>query len=221
MIFKSNVDSKKIGDQITTYLVARVIEKSISGNNLPGVDDLVGELENVMNAFFEGGDSAGLNLADASKITNLLKQEHILCILCVMVLKVHDDGKELAEDLIDRIVQKIMQGLKERLGDSFPSPVGEAFLRTALKRLLQKMIDLVVASEKIKTLRLIGFVTCPDITKHSDVEEYCLLPVVKEILEEYFSDLREKGLWEKADGKPPVCLVSDLLPTGSDSSSAA
>ena len=142
----------------------------------------------------------------------ILKQDHLFCVICVAVLKLlNKAGKvsskfasELANEMVELI--EVSRGLPE-MTETVVKSLLRAMLSKAFSAVFEKTILSILPppfNDK-RTIRIVGFITCPNIEDHSDVVEYCakpllgekicekLTPIIRERLENYYNQVIGKG----------------------------
>lgn len=67
------------------------------------------------------------------------------------------------------------------------------------------LIDLLADPVKVKSIQLLGFLSCPDVSEHSDVEKYCVAPLTGEYVTAAMRDWINRGFPKEADvlGRAP------------------
>lgn len=135
----------------------------------------------VLTPFVDEIVDADLDASDAKKIKKAVNDLHLICSLCVELLKVIDKVKTFTSQMVDELADKIAQEIIDHLGDHhLLTAVVKPVLKRALSRSISALIDLLIADPtREDLLRLIGVVTCPNIVDHPEVEEYCVKPLVK------------------------------------------
>ncbi|MDR0178039.1 hypothetical protein [Actinomyces oris] len=134
------------------------------------------------------------------EIYKLLKQEHIICVVCCSILKKFEEVDREVDSIVKEcseiIAHLVIRDLSNR-----PRLVRAAVRKSiemAMRKVVQAFIDRVShEKEAKKVLQVVGLVTCPDnyadvdADVHTDVIKYCLKPLVKvkfkEKLEDYIN----------------------------------
>lgn len=104
---------------------------------------------------------------------------HVLCPLCVEVLKVIETLEQNNDELIHTLVQRVWDSLPiaGTLAEGPDSPLSET-IKEALSEATRPLIDSLIGTPELKTMvQLLGLITCPNIDCHQDVVQYCLEPL--------------------------------------------
>lgn len=170
-----------VGEACTDFAVTHVVNELIFLTSAEEQQVAREVLKALIEPFVEKVASAPLDDDDATRIVTAVNNLHLLCSLCVEILKVIDQLHDLADDAAAAMAQTI----SESVIDSFDAelfltdPVKDV-LKAALARSFHAAIDLVVDPVKVQMLRLVGFAMCPNVAEHADVEKYCVAPLGRE-----------------------------------------
>jgi hypothetical protein len=136
-------------------------------------------IELIVAPFVRSISNAGLGSADQRIIKKIVLEEHILCSLCVYVLKIIERFKTEPEVLLDEIADAVIQPLVDRkiLSQNVQDDVRVA-LRTGVRASAAALLTSLDSPMLLDLICLVGIVTCPNISEHSDVEQYCITPLL-------------------------------------------
>ena len=149
--------------------------------------------------FVEEIVGAALDGANSRNIKEAVEGLHVLCALCAVVLKALEQMKELANEAAKAAAEQVIASLGE---SPLLTAAVRAALRLALSRSFGVLIDIVINPAQVKSIQFLGFISCPDVSEHSEVEQYC----VKPLSEDYLNDA--VGQWVD-DKFPPESKVLD------------
>ena len=141
----------------------------------------------------------------------------MICVAALKVLnKVSEVSTKFASEMANEIVE-LVEFSREL------SEMTKTVVKTVLRIMLSKAIS--VVSEKAilsifpppfndeRTIRIAGFITCPNIEDHSDVVKYCAKPLLKEkICEELTPIIRQqvKKYYDQVTEKGYACPMLEL-----------
>src|SRR5699024_4547261 len=133
----------------------------------------------------------------ASKcIETAVNNLHIVCSLCVEILKVVEQAKILETEIADEVAQSVVGSLDEQ---TLLTPLVKEVLKRALSRSFSSVIDLLADPAKVKMLHIVAFATCPNIEDHSEVEESCIKPIEFEYVTAAFHDWIDQNFPRDSD----------------------
>ena len=185
-------------DFIGYYLVSWVIDTE----SVERQDEVLKALTTVVKPFVSSISTEALSFSEAKRLERAINENHLLCGLCVEVLKLHDEIEKLA----DEIAQSVSEEIVHQITPALPRAV-ESVLTRALATTIKKVVPTVSTEPAVNNLRIAGVIFCPNIADHLDVTEYCLEPLGKTWAGEYLAR------WIKA-GFPDTTLL--LKRRGSD-----
>lgn len=150
---------------------------------------------------------------DAKKYVKLfLEQDHLFCMICVAALKVLNKVSKASTKFASEMANEMVE-LVEFSREL--SKMTKTVVKTVLRIMLSKAFS--VVSEKAilsifpppfndkLTIRIAGFITCPNIEDHFDVVKYCakpllkekicekLTPIIRQQVKKYYDQVTEKG----------------------------
>lgn len=178
-----------IGDACTDFAVTQAIDELILTTD-PGQHDAVRDvLGAVIEAFVVEIVEAELDDEDSQRIKTLVNYDHVMCTLCVEALKLLDEVRALANRASGAVADAVIGPLDENLLTEAVKTV----LRTAVQKAFGVLIDLLADPAKVKSIQLLGFLSCPDVSEHSDVEKYCVGPLTGEYVTAAMRDWINRG----------------------------
>lgn len=133
----------------------------------------------VVVPFIESLSGSSLSRAEKKHLQEYVVKWHILCSLCVEILKVFENLEETDNELINSITGKVWSSLADTgatiddLEDGLKSAVDDAVEETAIS-LVRHLSG---AEDLKKMVQLLGLITCPNIDQHHEVNQYCLEPL--------------------------------------------
>ncbi|MBD8103795.1 MULTISPECIES: hypothetical protein [Plantibacter] len=166
-----------IGEACTDFAVTYVINEFIFATELDRQRDARDVLKAIVEPLVAEIAKAELDYAEAKAVTDAVNYLHLLCSLCVEVLKLIGELDELADDVAEDIAESVAASLAD---DLLLTKAVKLILTKALARSFRAAIDLVKDPAMVLLLRLAGFVLCPNIAEHPDVEKYCVSPLEQE-----------------------------------------
>jgi len=180
--------------ELTDYLAAQVTEASI--NIAPEFDPkklfaqvTAPVVEEILGAALTGR----LSEADAVTVASIMKSGHAFCSLCVLVITTWEAGEDLALELRNKGADLIVDMLFGVVGSSIMDAAAKGVVRGALLAGFDAAWEALKATAQIeltlKSLRLLGLITCPNIDTHQsdEVTVHCLIPLATELLSEVFT----------------------------------
>lgn len=147
----------------------------------------------------------------------IAEHDHLFCVICVAILKLIKKGKKDSS----KIASAIAEGLVELI--KFFGKIPEAterIIKVVLKTMLAKAFSRIVEATILSMLphplqnkmavQMLGFITCPNTEKHSDVVKYCAKPLLGEMLEDDIRNQLKKFYDQamKGEGSCPVIEFS-------------
>lgn len=178
------------GEACTDLAVTYTIDEFILVTGTGDQQLLRGTVKTVLDPFVKVIVDADLDETDSKLIETAVNQLHIICTLCVEVLKLVKAAKDLAADAADGIAQNVI----DELG---PSPllntVVKSVLKIALTRSFEAIIDLAADPVKVRMLRLAGLAFCPNVDEHPEVKVYCVDPLANEYVTSALHDWVDKS----------------------------
>lgn len=170
----------------TDFAVTHMIDALIAVTGA-GDQQIVREtLKTVIDPFAEVIATGDLDDADLLNIETAVNNLHIICTLCVEILRVIDQLETLAKVVADELAEGVVAALGDR---TFLTAMVKQVLKEALTRSFEAVIAVAAADPvKIKMLRVVGFATCPNVKDHPDVEKYCVEPLGAEYVTSALQD---------------------------------
>lgn len=166
---------KSVGRECTDYVVTHAIDELILTDSIAEQDDARFVLKTLVDPFVDEISRAGLDGSDAEAVRRAADEFHLLCTICVEVLRLVQQSKDLASESAKQIARRI---IKDQGEHKWLTKMARKVLRRALVRVFNSTIDLVADPARIKMLQLAGFATCPNVDDHAGVEQYCVRPLV-------------------------------------------
>lgn len=142
----------------------------------------------------------------------ILKQDHLFCVICVAVLKLLNKAGKVSSKFASKLANEMVDLIEvSRELPKMTETVVKALLRAMLSKAFSAVFEKTILSifpppfNDKRTIRIVGFITCPNIEDHSDVVEYCakpllgekicekLTPIIRERLENYYNQVIGKG----------------------------
>lgn len=184
-----------IGEACTDFAVTQMVDELILMTE-PNEQQLAREvLKALIQPFVDEVASADLDEDDATRIETAVNNLHILCALCVEVLRLIDQATALADQAAEDIAAIVVDSLGEH---SFLTNVVKQVLTKSLAQSFHAVIALAADPAKIKMLEVVGFASCPNIADHPEVEKYCIAPLTKDYVTEALHDWIDSGFPEDA-----------------------
>lgn len=150
----------------------------------------------------------------------ILEQDHLFCVICVAALKVLNKVSEASTKFASEVANEMVELVEfSRESSELVKTVVKAVLRTMLSKAFSVVFEKVILSafpppfNDKRTIRIVGFITCPNIEDHSDVVEYCAKPMLKEkVCEKLTPIIREqlKKYYNQIIGKGCACPMLEL-----------
>lgn len=150
---------------------------------------------------------------DAKKYVKLiLEHDHLFCVICVAALKVVNKVSEASANFASEVANEMVELVDfSRELSEMTKTVVKAVLRTILSKAFSAVSEKMILSifpppfNDKRTIRIVGFIACPNIEDHSDVVEYCakpllkekicekLTPIIREQLKNHYNQVTKKG----------------------------
>ncbi|CAG7844983.1 hypothetical protein USB125703_01237 [Pseudoclavibacter triregionum] len=179
-----------VGEACTDLAVTCMIDELILVTATSEQQVLRDTLKSVLDPFVKEIVDAELDDADSKNIETAVNNLHVICTLCVEVLKLIHEVKGLANAVADDIAQKVVDSLGQ---PSFLTGAVKTVLTSALARSFEAIVDLAADPLKVKMLQVVGFATCPNVDEHPDVEVYCIGPLGNEYVTSALHDWIDKS----------------------------
>lgn len=179
-----------VGETSTDFAVVVLIDTFVlaaDGNAQGRAREM---LDALVRPFVEEIAGADLDEADSTGITTAVGQLHILCTLCVAILKALSEIRKMTDDMAQEIAEAVVRSLGEA---SFLTAVVKVVLARALARAARSVAALAMGPFDEQLLRICGAVTCPNVDAHRDVETYCLTPETNEYVTATLSEWVGRG----------------------------
>lgn len=150
-------------------------------------------------------------------VNMIAKCDHLFCVICVAILKLIKKGQKYSSKIASAIAEGLVELIK--LFGDLPETT-ERIIKVVLKTMLAKAFSRIVKATILSMLpgslqnetavQMLGFITCPNTEKHSDVVKYCAKPLLGEILKDDIRDQLNKFYDQamKGGGSCPVIEAS-------------
>lgn len=194
-------------DFAVTYAIDELISKELEADQ-NAIKDVVGE---IIETFFEDcivkevkNSRKKLKNCEIDTLESIIREEHILCVICAKFLKLLSEISNATSEGVAKIYDEICDAVIASLGLSKNkiTNIIEHIIRVAVKKTCRKIFDYLIGAAASggpinkKALQILGFMSCPDVSQHDDVEEYCVKPLVKYIVPDDLDDWISKGFPE-------------------------
>ncbi|GFZ89728.1 hypothetical protein [Nesterenkonia alkaliphila] len=166
-----------LGSLCTDYAVTHAIDVLVLTGSTADHERAHAVLTALIGPFVETIVAEDLSEPDEEQLKAAVSELHLLCSICASVLELVAESKKRASETARATAEAVVSALG---ADNVLSAVVEGALRKALTASFNAAIDLIADPAKLKMLQLVGLVTCPDVSKHPDVETYCVNPLVGE-----------------------------------------
>lgn len=107
-------------------------------------------------------------------VKDFVFQQHILCTLCVNILRIVSDSSAVTHEVCDEVVDAVLSSIG--IGSDSQDAVDVA-IRVAVSASATAIVSSDLVTSGAAFLQLIGAITCPDINEHPEVIKYCLTPL--------------------------------------------
>lgn len=151
---------------------------------------------------------------DADKL-NILPRGHFWCGFLAALSEVLDQVRERLEDVSHSVRDKVIERLCERpfVIKSSLDWLSDAMIAAAVKAVWKSVEDAATKCSGIdeftKSIRILGMIVCPDISRHPEVIRWCVLPLAQEFLSEELNAVFCDWLAHRYPNLTPA-----LIPTG-------
>lgn len=210
-VINNNGTKQQFGVKCTDFAVTYAIDELI--NNKPKTDqnaikDTIGE---IIKTFFEdcivkevNESKKKLRKNEIETLERIIREEHILCVICAKFLERLSEISDAASEMVAKIYDEIYNAVIALLGFSRNeiTDIIKRIIRAAVKKTCRKIFDYLIGTAASggpinkKAIQILGFMSCPDVSQHDDVEEYCVKPLVKYIVPDDLDDWISKGFPE-------------------------
>lgn len=210
-VINNNRTKRQFGVKCTDFAVTYAIDELI--NNKPKTDqnaikDAIGE---IIKTFFEdcivkevNESKKKLRKNEIETLERIIREEHILCVICAKFLERLSEISNAASEMVAKIYDEIYNAVIALLGFSRNeiTDIIKRIIRAAVKKTCRKIFDYLIGTAASggpinkKAIQILGFMSCPDVSQHDDVEEYCVKPLVKYIVPDDLDDWISKGFPE-------------------------
>jgi hypothetical protein len=128
---------------------------------------------------------------DSTQINKKLKEQHFVCEIIVIIVKLYDKLKSTFNNLFKEFIDDIFYVCKF-------SKYEQIILSEILKKILYKIINEIFSKYDVSIdgIRIFGIIKCPNIDKHYDILEYCVKPIFGDILSGIIKDSLINNLFE-------------------------
>ena len=191
-------------DFAVTYAIDELISKEPKADQ-NAMKDVVGE---IIETFFEDcivkevkNSRKKLKNCEIDTLESIIREEHILCVICAKFLKLLSKISNATSEGVAKIYDEICDAVIASLGFSKNkiTNIIEHIIRVAVKKTCGKIFDYLIGTAASggpinkKAIQILGFMSCPDVSQHDDVEEYCVKPLVKYIVPDDLDDWISEG----------------------------
>lgn len=161
---------RRCSDLVGFLLTAHVIDDETEDRH----KELVHTIDRVTAPFVAviSHSSSTLLPQEVAALEHTLKASHLLCSVCVEILKAHDAVTGLTKETAEAIARTIVEAASQKV----PTPVQELLIK-ALANAILKAVPIALDDEMVANLRCAGIIFCPNIQDHVDVQETCLKPL--------------------------------------------
>lgn len=164
-----------VGETCTDFAVTYMIDVFIAATSSTDHDMARETLKAILDPFVEEIVHADLDETESRNIETAVNHLHVICSLCVEILKMIDESKALLNQAADTVAQAVVDGLGQH---PFLTKLAKAVLKRALMRSFPAVVHLLTADPAtVKMLQMVGFATCPDVNDHGEVEKCCIQPL--------------------------------------------
>lgn len=122
---------------------------------------------------------SSLGKTDEKHLKKYMVEWHVLCSLCVEILKVIDEVEGELDECVRAVVQRVWTTLPtaDTPAEGSGSPLQETIME-ALSEGARPLIEKVLTGSDLKMMvQLLGLITCPNVDCHPEVTDYCLEPL--------------------------------------------
>lgn len=191
-------------DFAVTYAIDELISKEPKADQ-NAIKDVVGE---IIETFFEDcivkevkNSRKKLTKNEIDTLERIIREEHILCVICAKFLERLSEISNAASEMVAKIYDEIYNAVIALLGFSRNeiTDIIKRIIRAAIKKTYQKIFDYLIATVTFgspinkKAIQILGFMSCPDVSQHHDVEEHCVKPLVNYIVPDDLNEWISKG----------------------------
>lgn len=158
----------------TDYIGFSTVDGLIRFGSLHDQRETIGFISTVVRPFTAEINASALTAQQKNQVKDFVLQGHIVCTLCVTVLKIISDGSDDAYNLSDEVIGVVLN----RIGiDSDSQDAVDVAIRAAIGASASAIVGSDLVTSGVAFLKLIGVITCPDMNEHPEVIEYCLTPL--------------------------------------------
>ncbi|WP_297740064.1 hypothetical protein [uncultured Tessaracoccus sp.] len=181
-VAKANLKAKSAADEACTdFLVTHIVNEIVFKEPISAQKDVGDAVAKLISLFVAGVLEEGLSKNNSARLVAVINVEHVLCNLCVEIIKCADELSQMVDEALNELAQAAAKRVVAAVAGnvSLEKPLVTA-LTAILKRVFQSMFPYAIEPEKIQFLRFLGVVSCPNIAAHRDVEIHCLKPLGKD-----------------------------------------
>ena len=194
-------------DFAVTYAIDELISKEPKADQ-NAIKDVVGE---IIETFFEDcivkevkNSRKKLTKNEIDTLERIIREEHILCVICAKFLERLSEISNAASEMVAKIYDEIYNAVIAMLGFSKNeiTDIIKRIIRAAIKKTCRKIFDYLIGAAASggpinkKAIQILGFMSCPDVSQHHDVEEHCIKPLVNYIVPDDLNEWISKGFPE-------------------------
>lgn len=169
------------GETCTDFLVRHIVNEIVFEEPTSAQEDVRAAVADLIGLFVAGVLEEDLSTNDSARIVAVINVEHVLCSLCVEIIKLADELSQMADEALNDLAEAAAETVVATVAGnvSLSKPLMAA-LKAILKRVFQSMLPYAIDPEKMQLLRFLGAMSCPNISAHPDVEVHCLKPLEKD-----------------------------------------
>lgn len=172
---KAAAANTSVGPACTNYAVTDAIDAFVHSDPAQEAEDLRATLAGIVQPFAATLLAADLDASQSQQIEVACTELHLLCALCAEILRLTDAVQEMTKQVSEMVAGDVVAAcvLEHPLED-----VLQEVLRQALQHSFVIAFPPALDPLSRRLLQLVGMITCPDIGEHSDVQEYCVKPLM-------------------------------------------
>lgn len=151
---------------------------------------LVAMSEALIDALVEG-DPQGEQFE--TRMRDGIRDEHVLCSLCVIVLAAHDLGKKEYDRAVGTLAQEVVARLQ--LPTELQTRIARGIVNTVLMKAANLLWEKLADPKFVMVVRLLGLIACPDWDAHpgNALYHYCVRPLILKALQNgHFAYLEDR-----------------------------
>lgn len=177
-----NADGDTLSMRGTDLLVTIIIDAVVLRDEPDEAKCVEEGITRIVGPFVDEIANSTLSSEERAQLKLVLPELHLLCSLCVLVLKARKEFVSavdaIAGGLADRLVAEILGPLPTRL----VSDTIRTVLRLAMKKVCATFVEWAFEPVNAKALQVLGILFCPNTEHHPEVRELCIAPLEGEYL---------------------------------------